>query len=87
MAILHGNLLDEAFKKQINWRDKDSFSFALEICKPFGALDEVLKWCKSELQKDWRWQMVEMANDRNPGRYIFYFDSESDRFAFLLKWS
>jgi len=87
MAILHSNLLDEAFKKQINWRDKDSFAYALEIRKPFGALDEVLKWCKGELQNDWRWQMVEMANDRNPGRYIFYFDSEQDYFACFLKWS
>lgn len=67
-------------------RDKNSFAHAHEITKPFGGLDAVLKWCKAELQDDWRWQLVEMSNDQRPGRYIFYFDSEKDYLAFLLKW-
>lgn len=87
MAILDANLLDEAFKRQINWRDKESFNHAAEIHRNYGRLDEVLVWCKSELIKDWRWQMVEMSNDRDPGRYIFYFDDARDYFAFTLKWS
>jgi len=87
MAILDSNLLDEAFKKQINWRAKESFSHSIEIYKAFGKLDSVLKWCKLELADDWRWQMVEMSTDLRPGRYIFYFDSERDCLAFTMKWS
>ena len=87
MGILDSNLLDEAFKKAINWRSKESFNYAIEIHKPYGSLDEVLKWCKSELDHDWRWQMVEMSTDLRPGRYIFYFDDNRDYFAFTLKWS
>lgn len=67
-------------------RDKDSFQYAREIAKPFGQIDGILEWCKSELQDDWRWQLVEMSNDCRPGRYIFYFDSERDFFAFTLYW-
>ena len=67
-------------------RDKTSFNHAREITKPFGALDPVIRWCKAELSEDWRWQMVEMSTDQRPGRYIFYFDSEKDCCAFVLKW-
>ena len=70
-----------------NIRDKESFPYAREIAKPFGGLDPVIRWCKSELEADWRWQMIEMSNDLRPGRYIFYFDSEKDCCAFTLKWS
>lgn len=69
-----------------NSRDKSSFAFAQEIIKPWGGLEPVLAWCKSELQQDWRWQMIDMSNDQRPGRYIFYFDDERDCCAFALKW-
>jgi hypothetical protein len=49
-------------------------------------LEPCIAWCKSELEHDWRWQMVDMASDQRPGRYIFYFDSERDLIAFTLKW-
>jgi len=67
-------------------RDKESFSYAKEITKPFGGLDHVLDWCKSELTGDWRWQLVQVSSDIAPGRYIFYFDSDRDCCAFTLKW-
>lgn len=67
-------------------REKQSFAHAQEIVKPFGAIDTVITWCKSEMQQDWRWQVVEMSSDIRPGRYIFYFDSERDYLAFVLKW-
>ena len=67
-------------------RDKESFAHACEINKKFGILDDIIAWCKDELIDDWRWQLVHMSNHRDPGRYIFYFDSERDYFAFLLKW-
>ena len=68
-------------------REKDSFSYAREISKPFGGLEPVLEWCKSELVKDWRWQLIDMSTDLRPGRYIFYFDDSRDYLAFSLKWS
>lgn len=67
-------------------RDAESFAYAREIAKPFGGVDSVISWCKSELQSDWRWQVVEMSSDQRPGRYIFYFDSDRDCCAFSLKW-
>ena len=67
-------------------RNGDSFSHAREIHKPFGGLDRVLAWCKTELLDEWRWQLVDVSTDQRPGRYIFYFDSERDHFAFTLYW-
>lgn len=64
----------------------DSFNYAREITKPFGELDRVLAWCKTELLDEWRWQLVDVSTDQRPGRYIFYFDSERDYFAFTLYW-
>ena len=69
------------------FREKTSFKHAREIVKPFGVLESVLDWCKSELVDDWRWQLAEMSSDIKPGRYIFYFDNERDYLAFLMKWA
>lgn len=69
------------------YRDKQSFNHAFEITKPYGVLEEVLAWSKSELSDAWRWQLVEVSSDTRPGRYIFYFDNERDYFAFVLKWA
>ena len=77
----------EEFRRRTNWRDEKSFNHASEIYKPYGELDAILKWCKSELTEDWRWQMVDMSSHIRPGRYIFYFDSERDYLAFCLKWA
>jgi hypothetical protein len=68
-------------------RDRDSFDHAQEIIKPFGVIEHVLNWCKSELQGEWRWQLLEMSSDIKPGRYCFFFDDERDYLAFLMKWS
>ena len=65
----------------------DSFEYAQEINKPFGQLDRVLAWCKTEMTGEWRWQLVDVSTDQRPGRYIFYCDSERDYFAFFLQWS
>jgi len=67
-------------------REKESFAYAKEIAKPFGHLDAVIEWCRSELVGDWRWQLIKTSTDREPGRYIFYFDSDRDCCAFTLKW-
>ena len=79
------NLTDPAFGSQI--RQGESFRHARMIYKPYGELDRVLAWCRTELEDDWRWQMIEMSSDTRPGRYCFYFDSERDFVAFLLQWA
>lgn len=67
-------------------RSDTSFPFSQEISKPFGSLDVILEWCKSELRDDWRWELIDVSSDIRPGRYNFYFDSEHDAVAFALKW-
>jgi hypothetical protein len=73
-------------ERVIDSRKQESFPYSREIAKPFGELDRVLTWCKTELVGDWRWQLVDVSTDQRPGRYIFYFDSERDHFAFTLYW-
>lgn len=65
----------------------ESFNHAREISRPFGQIDRVIEWCKTELIGEWRWQVVTTSSDRAPGRYIFYFDSDRDAAAFALFWS
>jgi hypothetical protein len=74
-------------ERVIDSRNRESFLYAREIAKPFGELDRVIDWCKTEIVGDWRWQLVDVSSDRRPGRYIFYFDTERDFFAFTLQWS
>ena len=75
-------------KKHVDqYRDGESFAYSSDISKPFGKIDHILTWCKSELQDEWRWQLVDVSSDQRPGRYIFYFDSERDHFAFTLQWT
>lgn len=72
----------------VEWmRDRSSFNHAQEIIKPFGVIESVLDWCKSEMVSDWRWQLIEMSSDIRPGRYCFFFDDERDYLAFVMKWS
>lgn len=78
--------LSEELKRQINWRSKESFSYAREICQEWGKIDTVVTWCREECRGDWRWQIIDTSSDIRPGRYIFYFDSEQDCCAFTLKW-
>jgi len=68
-------------------RPGDSFRYARALLKPYGELDRVLARCKPELIDEWRWQLIDGSTDKRPGRYIFYFDSDRDFFAFVLQWS
>ena len=72
--------------QQIGYREPASFGFQADCTQPYGALESVLAWCRSECQGDWRWNMLEMSSDRRPGLYRFYFDSERDCVAFSLRW-
>ncbi len=69
-----------------NIRNQSSFAHTCELKKPSGVLDEIISWCKDELIHDWRWQLKTMSGHNQPGEYVFYFDSDRDYFAFLLKW-
>ena len=73
--------------RQIDHRSRESFAFAKEVVRAWGGLEPILEWCKSELRKEWRWQLVDVSSDIRPGRYIFYFDDEAEYLAFLIKWS
>jgi len=68
-------------------RPSESFQYSREIFKPYGELDRVLAWCKTELIAEWRWQLILGSTDKRPGQYIFYFDSDRDFFAFVLQWT
>jgi len=76
----------ETMLRQIDHRTQDSFAHARTISKPWGDLESVLTWCKTELVEDWRWQLIDMASGQQAGRYIFYFDSDRDAMVFALKW-
>lgn len=76
-----------AVVKTLTTRNRESFQYTQEIVKPFGTIDSVINWCKTEMQGEWRWQLIEISSDIRPGRYIFYFDSERDLCAFTLKWT
>ena len=67
-------------------REAVSFSHACEISKPFGEIEYILAWCKLGMDDEWRWQLIETSSDRTPGKYIFYFDSERDYLAFVMRW-
>ena len=68
-------------------RESEKFEYSYELKKPPGTLDEILSWNKDGLTDKWKWQLVDMSSRQWPGRYIFYFSSERDYLAFLLKWS
>jgi hypothetical protein len=50
------------------------------------VIDHVISWCKTEVAGDWRWNLIEASSDERPGRYQFYFDSDRDLCAFVMKW-
>ena len=68
-------------------REAVSFQHAMEISKPYGEIELILDWARLELEYEWRWQLVTVSGQHHPGRYIFYFDSERDYLAFVLKWT
>lgn len=68
-------------------RKKDSFLYVKEIAKPWGVIDHVIVWCKTELEGDWGWYLVEASSHDRDGRYQFYFDSDRDLCAFVMQWS
>jgi hypothetical protein len=63
----------------------DQFEYQVEIRS--AKLDEMLSWCKHEVEGDWRWQLLEISGSMTPGRYHFYFEQAKDCCVFSLKWA
>ena len=63
------------------------FKHALEIHKPYGVLDSILEWTKTNVSGRWGWQLVRSSSSKQDGRYIFFFDDEQDILAFTLRWA
>jgi len=68
-------------------RTAESFNHAISISKPFGSIDSIIAWAKAEMSDEWRWQLIQTSSDTAAGQYIFYFDSEADCLAFVMKCS
>lgn len=64
----------------------DAWPYVQTVSKPWGVLEPMLEWCKSEMVSEWRWQLVDASDGHRPGRYVFYFKSGLDCTAFSLKW-
>ena len=79
--------LTAQYQPERDHRPADSFAYQSETTRPYGRIDVIIDWCKSELKSDWRWQVLEYSTDTRPGTYKFYFDSERDCCAFSLKWA
>ena len=65
---------------------KEGFNYATRLTKPAGVIEQILDWTKREIPNEWRWQLVETSDSKHDGEYIFYFDSERDYLAFIMKW-
>jgi hypothetical protein len=63
------------------------FTHAKPIEKPMGVVDQIIDWCKTETLGDWRWQVLTVSTVTHMGEYIFYFESERDCMAFIMKWA
>ena len=68
-----------------NSQEQD-FAYVRDIHKPFGELDRVLDFCKSELSSTWRWKLLQASSDIADGQYRFFFSDEKDAVVFALKW-
>lgn len=62
------------------------FNYAIRLVKPAGVIEQILDWTKRMIPNEWRWQLVETSDRTHNGEYIFYFDSERDYLAFIMKW-
>jgi hypothetical protein len=67
-------------------RDAKSFAYSASVALAFGQLEPVLAWCRAELVGEWRWE-YQPRDPPGKWQYRFYFDSERDCLAVILKWA
>jgi hypothetical protein len=66
--------------------EKSLFPFEAQAHRPFGSLEDTLKWCRSNIAGEWRWN-VETWDDNQGATYNFYFMDEFDCLTFTMRWS
>jgi hypothetical protein len=49
----------------------------------FGQLAPIMHWCQSQCIADWGYAITDIAGYL-PGKYTFYFESETDYINFIL---
>lgn len=59
-------------------------AYKTSLSIPYGQLKDVISWCQTNCQEDWRFQ--ETTNNIDPRllHYDFYFENEKDYVAFLI---
>ena len=67
-------------------KDEEGYSHAKTLYLPTGKIDSVVDWCKQELSPGWKWQILSSSSPTTPGAYAFFFNADSDFFAFILKY-
>lgn len=65
---------------------EEGYPHAKTLYLPTGEIDAVVDWCKQELSPGWKWQILTSSSPETPGAYAFFFNADSDFFAFLLKY-
>ena len=59
---------------------------------PYGKLDSILSWCKTNCESDWQFDSVveylegydASYREKGTSTYDFYFESEKDYVAFVV---
>lgn len=57
--------------------------FKTEMDIKFGQLAPIMHWCQSQCIADWGYAITDIAGYL-PGKYTFYFESETDYINFIL---
>ena len=67
-------------------KTEEGYSHAKTLYLPTGEINSVVDWCKQELSPGWKWQILSSSSPTTPGAYAFFFNADSDFFAFILKY-
>ena len=67
-------------------KTEEGYSHAKILYLPTGEINSVVNWCKQELSPGWKWQILSSSSPTTPGAYAFFFNADSDFFAFILKY-
>jgi hypothetical protein len=67
-------------------KTEEGYSHAKILYLPTGEINSVVDWCKQELSPGWKWQILSSSSPTTPGAYAFFFNADSDFFAFILKY-
>lgn len=57
--------------------------YKTEINIKFGELTKIVNWCETQCISEWGYDTKDYAGS-DPGKYMFYFDKESDYINFIL---